>query len=99
MELCVRVHLHTEKRREESERNSVRVVGGGDGEKKLLPARHLIWGRFWWWSQRDLIVPKTALSVCLCPHEHVFMQGRKADFIIFCLMFSVADRPLTAEPI
>lgn len=30
-----------------SERNSGRMVGGGDGEKKLMLARHPIWGRFW----------------------------------------------------
>lgn len=75
-------------------------------KKKLLPARYLIWGRFWWWNQRDLIVPKTALSVCLCLHEHVkcFYAGKKSWFYyFFCLrlnwMSSVADRPLTAEPI
>lgn len=75
------IQREAEERR--SERNGGRMVGGGKGEKKLMPARHPIWGRFWCWSQRDFIVPKTASSVCLCVCScsrvmfvlYVFAQG------------------------
>lgn len=70
VQLCGRAHLHTERRRkEEWERNGGRMVGGG--EKKLMPARHPIWGRFRQRSQRDFIVPKTASSVFVCVRVHV----------------------------
>lgn len=88
----------------ESGRNGGGTVGVG--EKKSLPARHLIGGRFRWWSQKDLIVPKTALSVLFVSARAcvMFYAGKKGRFYSFLCpglnwMSSVADRPLTAEPI
>lgn len=52
-----------------SERSGGRIVGGGEGEKKLMPARHPLVGRFWSFSQRESIVPDTSsalLFVCAC---------------------------------
>lgn len=52
-----------------SERLGGRIVGGGEGEKKLMPARHPLLGRFWSFSQREPIVPDTSsalLFVCAC---------------------------------
>lgn len=55
---------------EMSERNSARIVGGGEGEKKLAPAKHLVSGRFWSFSQDGSIVFITSSSLFVCFYMH-----------------------------
>lgn len=49
-----------------SESSSAGIVGGGEGEKKLAPARHRVSGRFWSFSQESSIVLNTSSSLFLC---------------------------------
>lgn len=67
-----------------SERNSGRMIGGGEGEKKLMPARHPIWGRFLVVEPKRFHCSKhcfISLFVCVCMYMcNAFMQGW---FIIF----------------
>lgn len=54
-----------------SERSGGRIVGGREGEKKLMPARHPLLGRFWSFNQRESIVPDTSSALLfVCVHVH-----------------------------
>lgn len=72
-----------------SERNSGRMVGGGEGEKKLMPARHPIWGRFWWWSQRFHCSKHSFITLFVCACTRVmsvlmFLCSEDRVDVLFC---------------
>lgn len=92
MQLCGRVHLHTERRRKEDWEKPWYGGGRQRGKKKLMPARHPVSGRFWLF-----IVLNTASSVCLSVPVHVrcpcFVSKQEVEawFMILLALYSISS--------